>query len=354
MKMNTFWAVIRVIAVSGLLAFQAAMATVYNAPVIVPFSFEALAFTADGQVPGFRAYNDMRGLDRTAFNQGGWISGAWNSDVFLSEEDSVDSGVVNFTANHFTTLTNRMGPWTGPDPEDDTRDDIVFYEGRSAFAPFDNNRGMLNEVTIQFDWSLDTLLTMSLCDDGFIHNAEGHVTASTHINHWLGESRIHFGDTLEAPTSIGHETDWSCFAGSVVDNLNTGGWGGAPSLYDAAQCFLNPDLCQYEAVDWSSNYLDTLQISLQQSETFTPEEYTALLDSNGNFNIYSIVNYQHHFSFEGGDTFDSSTYTSMGEGRLSVAYDYSSELTSVPEPDTLVLISLGLVGLGFARRHKQS
>ncbi len=316
----------------AVLSLQPAAAYFIEAVVLDPFDHDLSAF------------NSLLGTDRSNDRviHDYWVHADWNKDSIEILDDGSDSNTVTFQVNHYTTLSNRMRPGLGSDPDTWSSPywDVVGVSGRSVFAPFDSSLGALEEVTVEVGWELDAVLMMSLCDDGFIANAEGHATGSTRVGSYFDIDDGYVFDH-ESRLDTGRQVSWSCFLGAMADWGNT--MGGAPTLFDAALCMLFPDQCIYEPPDWSEQYQDTEGWKATSWVKLTPSEYAGLLDADGNFSVHTGIMHNHRFKFEGGDTFDSTSFISLTTGSLSVQYEYAA----MAEPNALALFGLGLVALGI-------
>jgi hypothetical protein len=133
--------------------------------------------------------------------------------------------------------------------------------------------------------------------------------------------------SFEVPSSIPWKTSWSCFLGTLVDFANSGALGGAPSLYDALNCFLDPEGCIYDPPDWSDNYSVSGRDSLRAEYELSGGTYSSHLSPDGLFRVCLRKSDDHQFSHEGSDTFDSASYVSVVNGVTSVKYTY---IPSIP------------------------
>ncbi len=306
-------------------------------------------FIYDYQPPSLNDYNSMAGSNRGFYKStGGWSDpDGWNSMKF---ETTVDNSHVSFAVDQFTLLQNR---WERD--IDGQIEDFVYRQGTTTFQPFDSSLGTLNSVQMQYEWYLGSVLYLSLRDDGFFHNAEGEAGGWSSLHWAIGnvEPVEDYDMAIYNATYTGWHTGWAGFYGSILNNLNSGAYGGPPSVYDALTCFYDPESCTIELADFQDVWIAKAYGSVQEIVTLTPEEYLASMNGDQEFQI-SLQKFDYHrFSYEAGDTYDESGYYSFLRGNMGVLYGYTPNNNPVPEPSTILLLGGGLAGLAFYRRKRK-
>jgi hypothetical protein len=158
--------------------------------------------------------------------------------------------------------------------------------------------------------------------------------------------------TLSSQTESGTT---SMDGASWIQDADAYGWDNAGESYTITESSFTSSFISgatdilYTVTSLYVAYDDTLTISVDDSVIFDSSDY---VNTQPWLNTFDVIGAIGEFSFLASDDF-SSFVVNTGNGPTGVIYS-GTATASVPEPASIALLGLGLLGFGMSRRNKAS